>query len=305
MSGPELPRGRSGGAHLSGDAVLRGPCRLRRADGYRVPVAGRARATRRVPGGTAARRHRRGLPRGRPAPRVQFALGGLGATFAVEGERTDTLDGLPARRLAFVTDDEGVRYRESWAIALEPGDYYVQILLPLKGERRSCRARFERALRSATRSAAYDRTTPPPGFALCRAAGWTLLVPRDLSPPKTYALTSPDQQTSLEITPVGAGAPGAEPTPAEEVARFALSGGTAGPASTVNVSAAKALGTLTSYVVTEVGSTGTLTWAVRSAHLAAAGCGVYILGCSPSGRADQLDAALKRLIASLDVPDGG
>ena len=120
---------------------------------------------------------------------------GMGDALVIETEREGRVGGWPARLLTFTVADRGGRFREQWAVAFDGPESYLQISYAAPVDDPESGQRFEHIIRSVS-----SPETGARGFVRRWSGRFSLDVPDDLVPPRTYQFASGDDATHLVLS---------------------------------------------------------------------------------------------------------
>lgn len=114
----------------------------------------------------------------------------------LQAERDGSIGPWPARLLTFEVADRKRRFREHWAVAFDSPKTYIQISYGSPAENSESAEQFAHILRSVASPGSPGRT----GFVRRWAGIFSLDVPAELFPPRTYQFTTSDEATHLALS---------------------------------------------------------------------------------------------------------
>jgi hypothetical protein len=118
----------------------------------------------------------------------------------IEGESNTRVDSMPGRMLVFTFAENGVTFRERWAVAFPTADMYLQISYTAPARDARSGQRFNHILLSVVPAQRTPVTATPEGYARYWAKRMTLDVPASLSPPRVYQFVAgEDSQIRLNV----------------------------------------------------------------------------------------------------------
>lgn len=221
-------------------------------------------------------------------------------TVKIGPESDARIGGLPARMFSFTFTDGKVVSIGQWAVAFPSPQEYMQISYRAPASDSQAVQRFQHILHSVVPAPQTPPREQSPGFKRRWAGRMSFDVPLTLFPPSVYVFARPDG-IRLEL-----GSYDPSHSPPQAWGPFQNLALPPGPHESISakkedaVNSEDAKGTITGYLLSNPNKLPPSTNSIRQAAiLMTNGVHIRISGRAPAPMTDQLDAAVKELVASL------